>query len=274
MKKIVFSLIITLGILTFKPSARAQDHSHFYVGAAGTNQNDKLIITNAPDFVTTTGYVKTLNYATTGQFAGYFEGNITFEAKAAFNAFGDSVTGSAALGSWIHAQITSVDGPADGAFSFWDAGATNPTVSVACGSTSTNTWYISNNNGVAGTDPFGHIHGRRFATSKPGIYVVSFKALDRSINGASGGPIHTDSDVMKVYFQAGFNLASVVRTGNVSTATFGAITNKTFYLEANSDLSNTNWTSINFVAGNDYFLSLNETNASSPRFYRMRITTP
>jgi hypothetical protein len=273
MKKILFSLIITAGLLA-KYSANAQDHSHFYVGAVGTNQNDKLLITNAADFVTTTGYVKTLNYTNGGQYAGYYEGNVTFEAKAALNALGDPVSGSAALGSWIHAQIASVEGPAGGAFTFWDVGATNPTVSVPCGSTSTNTWFISNNNGVAGTDPFGHIHGRRFAASKAGIYTVSFKALDRSTNGVGGGPIHTDSDVMKVYFQAGINLAPIARTGNVSKATFGATTNKTFYLEANGDLSNTNWTGIGSVAGNDYFLSLNETNATSPRFYRIRVTTP
>src|SRR5687767_2656798 len=116
MKQILFNLAIAFSSLTAIHSAFAQDHGHFYVGALGTNQNDQLIITNAADFVTTSGYVKTLTYTNGGRYAGYFEGNITFEALAANNALGDPVPGSAALGSWIHAQIISVEGPADGVF--------------------------------------------------------------------------------------------------------------------------------------------------------------
>jgi hypothetical protein len=250
----------------------AQDHGHFYVGATGTNQNDQLIITNAADFATASGYVKTLNYTNGGLYAGYFEGNITFEAKNANNIFGDPVSGSAALGSWIHAQITSVEGPTGGVFSFWDAGATVPTFNILSGTTSTNTWTVSANNGAPGTNPYGHIHGRRFTANKPGIYTVAFKALDRSTNGAGGGPIHTDSEILKVYFQAGFNIVSLARAGDVNTITFGGMFNRTFDLEANSDLSTTNWTSVGSVPGSDYFLSLSETNAISPRFYRLRIT--
>ena len=274
MKKNLFSLFILLGLFSLSLSARAQDHGHLYVGAAGTNQNDPLIITNAADFVTTSGYLKTLNFTNAGRYAGYFEGNITFEAKPAFNALGDPVSGSAALGAWVHAQITSVEGPAGGVFSFWEAGAVVPTINVPCGTTSTNTWAISNNNGVPGTDPFGHIHGRRFTATKAGLYVVTFKALDRSGNGGSGGPIHADSDTLSVYYQAGFNIVSISRVGGVATATFGGPTNRIFHLEANSDLATTNWNSVSSIPGNDYFLSLSETNASSPRFYRLEVTTP
>ena len=274
MNKILFSLVIGFGFLALKHSAKAQDHSHFYVGAEGTNQNDKLLITNAAVFVTNTGYVKTLNFTNGGQYAGYYEGNVTFEAKAAFNAFGDPVSSSAALGSWIHGRLHRLKGQPVVRSIFWEAGAIVPTISVSNGSTSTNTWFISNNNGAPGTDPFGHIHGRRFSATKPGIYSIGFKAVDRSTNGAGGGPIHTDSDVLKVYFQAGINIVSLSRTGNVNTAIFCATTNKTFYLEANSDLSSTNWTSVNFIAGNVFFLSLSETNVTSPRFYRIRVTTP
>ena len=274
MKKILFVSAIVLGSFTATFSAFAQDHGHFYVGAAGTNQNDQLIITNATDFATNTGYVKTLTFTNAGRYAGYFQGNITFEALSAFNFLGDPISGSAALGSWIHAQIVSVEGPANGVFSFWEAGATVPTINIPCGTTSTNTWHISNNNGAPETDPFGHIHNRRFTATTPGVYVVSFKALDRSSNGVGGGPIHTDSEILKVYFQAGINLASFSRTGNFTTATFGGMANNTFHLEANSDLSTTNWTSVDSIAGSDYFLTLSETNTASQRFYRLRVTSP
>jgi hypothetical protein len=119
MKKILFNFAIAFSALTAIQSAFSQDHGHFYVGAAGTNQNDQLVITNAADFATNTGYVKTLLYTNAGAYAGYFQGNITFEALSAFNVFGDPISGSAALGSWIHAQISSVDGPADGVFGFF-----------------------------------------------------------------------------------------------------------------------------------------------------------
>ena len=244
MKKILFTFATLLGVLSVKPIAHAQDHGHFYVGASGTNQNDPLLIANAADFVTTSGYVKTLTHTNGGRYAGYFQGNITFEAKPAYNALGDPVSGSAAPGSWVHAQITSVEGPVGGEFSFWEAGATVPTINIPCGTTSTNIWVVSNNNGAPGTDPFGHIHGRRFTATKAGIYTVTFKASDRSGNGAGGGPVHTESDSLKVYFQAGFNVASIVRNGQVTTVVFGGLTNRTFFLETNSDLASTNWTSV------------------------------
>lgn len=271
MKEILFHLAITFSSLNAIHSAFPQDHGHFYVGAMGTNQNDQLVITNAADFATNSGYVKTLTYTNGRRYAGYYQGNITFEALPAKNALGDPVSGSAALGSWLHAQITSVEGPAGGAFGFWEAGATEPTIHIPCGSTSTNVWVISNNNGAPETDPFGHIHGRRFTATKPGIYVVALKSSDRSANGMGGGPIHSDSEILNVYFQADFNIASVTRTGEVNTVTFGGMAGRNFHLKANSNLSTTNWTSVGSVPGSDYFLLLNETNASGQRFYRIKV---
>jgi hypothetical protein len=112
MKKFIFGSLLAVGFINAVQSGFAQDHGHFYVGAVGTNQNDQLVITNAADFATNTGYVKTLLYTNAGAYAGYYQGNITFEAKSALDVFGDPASGSAARGSWIYAQITSVEGPA------------------------------------------------------------------------------------------------------------------------------------------------------------------
>src|SRR5215203_4831474 len=120
MKNILLNLAFTFSSLAAIHSAFAQDYGHFYFGAAGTNQNDQLTITNAADFAMNTGYLKTLTYTNGGRYAGYFEGSIAIEALAANNALGDPVPGSAALGAWIYAQITSVEGPAGGAFAFWE----------------------------------------------------------------------------------------------------------------------------------------------------------
>ncbi|MEO5804131.1 MAG: hypothetical protein ABIR24_11440 [Verrucomicrobiota bacterium] len=273
MKKILVSLIIILNSFAIHFSF-AQDHGHLYVGATSTNQGAPLLITNAADFVTDSGYVKTLSFTNGGKYAGYFDGNITFEAKPAYNALGDPVAGSAALGAWVHAQIVSVDGPVGGGFGFWEAGALAPTFNIPCGTISTNTWALSNNGGAPGTDPFGHIHGRRFTATKPGIYTVAFKALDRCTNGTGGGPIHTDSDILKVYFQAGINISSITRIQNVVSVRFGSLLSQTFYLESNDNCTTTNWNSVGSVPGNDNFQTLTDTNGSLENFYRIRVTNP
>ncbi len=270
MKNIRFTSAVAISLFSFLTSAISQDHGHFYVGANGKNQDAPLVIANATAFTTNINYVKTLTYTNAGRYAGYFQGNITFEALPATNALGDAVSGGAALGSWVHAQIASVEGPERGEFAFWESGAIVPTISIPSGTTATNIWHVSNNNGVEGTDPFGHLHGRRFTATKPGLYTVGFKAVDRSTNGSDGGAIHTDSDILHMYFQAGITIVSQTQTNDINTVTFGGLLNRTFHLEANHDLSNTNWTSVGSIAGDDYFLSLTETNASSPRFYRIR----
>ncbi|MEO5802766.1 MAG: hypothetical protein ABIR24_04490, partial [Verrucomicrobiota bacterium] len=61
MEKILFSLIIILNSFAIH-SSFAQDHGHLRFGAASTNQGAPLLITNAADFVTDSGYVKTLSF--------------------------------------------------------------------------------------------------------------------------------------------------------------------------------------------------------------------
>lgn len=255
-------------------SASAQDHGHFYVGATTPSQGAQLVIQNAADFINTSDYVKTLNFTNGGRYAGFFEGNITFEAKSSTDVFGDPDPNSAALGAWIFAQITAVEGPVGGAFNFWESNATSPSFTIPSGSSSTNEWAISQNNGAPGTNPFGHIHGRRFTATLPGIYTVTFRAVDHSTNGTGGGAIHTPSDTLKVSFQAGINVASITRSANGSAIRFGSLLGRTFYLEANSSLSTTNWNEISSVSGDDHFLTLNDTNNSAAQFYRIRVSNP
>src|SRR5262249_43998498 len=145
-----------------------------YVGATGLDQGDPLTLENAADFSTNSSYIKTLTYTNGGSYAGFYQGNITFQVTGATTP---------APGALIYAQIVSVEGPAGGAFAFWEAGATNPTISVACGTKGTNAYQLSANDGSPGSDPYGHIHGRRFTASKPGIYTVGLKALDLCTNG-------------------------------------------------------------------------------------------
>jgi hypothetical protein len=271
-----FLSLVGFCALVLANAARAQDHGHLFVGAVAKTPGSALAITNAPDLNTASRFVKTLVFAPTNSasaYRGYFNGNITFEALAATNQLGFEVDGGAAPGAWIHAQILSVEGPAGGAFGFWET-TNGPAFSIPCGSTSTNIWIVSSNGGAPGTDPFGHIHGRRFTATTAGIYTVRFRALDLSTNGPGGGPIHAPSEVVSVFFQAGVNVAPLSRNGVTNRITIGTVANQTFYLEASDDLATTNWTEIGTVAGTDRFESVEETVTGAGRFYRVRVTTP
>jgi hypothetical protein len=287
MKKILSLAAITIVALQ---TSSAQQHAHLYIGATNTAQNTPLYFQNGADFETASSYIKTLTLTTllfTNQSTGgittnsLYSGNITFTVLAATLGRGGPVPDAPALGSTIYAQIVSVDGPPGGAFSFWDTGATNPTITLASGTTGTNTFRLSENDGSPDSDPYGHIHGRRFTvrTNTPGIYTVGFRAFDVSSNGTGGGPIHAPSGILKFYFQTGINIASIKKTGTLAAVTFGTLSNSvanpTYRLEYNDSLGNTNWTEIGSAAGSDTLRTLDDTSATNPqRFYRIKVTTP
>ncbi len=271
MKNSLISSLAAFALTALAESAIAQDHGHLNIGAVGTNQNDQLIFDNGGIFETSYGYIKTLTYTNAFRYAGYYQGNITLTGLAGTPAHLGPVPNAAALGSQLFAQLVSVDGPPGGEFAFWENGATTPTISLTCGSTGTNVWRASENDGSPGTDPYGHFHGRRFTATKPGIYTVGLGALDLSTNGAGGGPIHTPSEVLKIYFQAGVNLASVARTGNVANVTFGGMANWDFMLQCSTNLSGNDWFDLGSIPGADALQIISDTKATNGlRLYRVR----
>ena len=265
-------ILAAISLAAFSQSVNAQDHGHLNVGAVSTSQNAQLTFDNGADFATNVDYVYTLSRATNGTYNGYFQGNITLTALAATTAHSGPIPNAPALGSFIYAQLVGVDGPAGGAFGFWESGATNPTIQLACGTTGTNTWNLSQNNGAAGTDPYGHIHGRRFTATQPGFYTVSFRALDFSTNGTGGGAIHTASDILKIYFQAGINIQSIEPDDDHTHVRFGAKLGTNWIVQATSSLSATNWQDVGTPqVGNDYIKEvLDETPVEGMRFFRVK----
>jgi hypothetical protein len=267
----IIKMALACGLLLGSPTVRAQ-HGHTDVGAVGTNQNDQLIWANGADFVTGSGYVKWLELTNGGIYSNFFQGNITHTVLPATAPAGGPDPRAPALGARIVGTVSSVDGPPGGAFGFWDTNFfTGPRSEVPVGGTNTNTFFISANNGAPGADPFGHIHGRRMSLSKPGLYKVGFKALDISTNGQGGGPIHTPSDELVIYFQAGVNLM----VSNKTNIVYGSIVNRNHILEYSTNLAQTNWTALATNAGNDHFQTVRDANAAgAQRFYRQRITIP
>jgi hypothetical protein len=266
-------ILAAIGVAAAPHTAPGQDHGHLNVGAVGTSQSDPLLFDNGSVFATNSDYVYTLTYTDTGKYAGYYQGNITLTALAATPAHAGPVPNAPALGSLISAQLVSVDGPPGGAFAFWESGATNPTISLACGTTGTNTWRLSENDGSPGSDPYGHIHGRRFSATKPGVYTVAFRAFDFSTNGADGGPIHAPSDALKVYFQAGVNIKSIEPDVDHTHVTFAAPVGNSWIVQAADTVgSNAVWTTISTpVPGDDYFHEITDDHVvEGRRFYRTK----
>ncbi len=269
-------ILATAAFLTATISLHAQiDHGHINAGAVGTTQNDKLIFANAPDFSSNSGYVKTLTFTNGGTYAGYYQANVTFTALPRTSLNGGPDPSAPAFGSFIQVRIVSVDGPAGGAFGFWDAGATAPTISVASGGTSSNMWKLSQSDGSPGSDPYGHIHGRRLTVTKPGIYKVGFKLFDTSTNGVAGGPIHTPSDVLTVYFQGDVNLLSIEPDVDHAHIRFSAPLGTNWQLQTSTTIGKSSiWTNVGpATVGDDYFHEFEHDGAViGNRFYRVKVS--
>ena len=260
-------------VLTAQFNTFAADHGHLNAGAIGLKQGDKLTFDNGADFTSSSGYVKTLTYTNGATYAGYYQGNVTLTALPQTAANAGPVPNAPAPGSFIKVQLISVDGPPGGAFGFWETGATNPTVSLASGQTGTNMWALSQNDGSPGSDPYGHIHGRRQTVTKPGIYKVSFRLFDTSTNGVGGMPIHTPSDVITVCFQGGVNLQSLEPDVDHTHVRFSAPLGTNWQLQATSELGpNATWVNVGASAvGDDYFHEVeDDTPVQGNRFWRIK----
>lgn len=271
MKLTFKSLFILGGALFALPFNSFAQHGHLNAGATGQNQNDQLVFANAQDFITTSGYVKTLTNAVTGTYAGYFHGGIT--PTALFNS---TDAGAPAPGSFIQMELQSVEGPAGGEFSLWESGATTPTYSIASGQTAAHRFDLSSGDGSPGSDPGGHIHGRRWTSTVPGIYKVWFRLFDVSTNGAEGGPIHTPSEPLEVHFQAGVNFQTITQgTGGVHVH-FGAQNARTLQVERSLQLGPAaDWQPVGAAAaGTDHFVEvIDDAPPAAGAFYRVKEPT-
>lgn len=218
---------LTLGLGLAVSGVQAQ---HVNAGALGTGQ---LYFQNVSGFVNSSGFVITNREITLLQGApaltspGLFEvSGLSFTALGATsNSVHNSSPFAASLGSFIELRLETVlSGPVGGTFSFWDHDAiTSPTYSLGVGASGTSLIELSDVSlgaGTVGGDPYGHLHGRRYAVNLPGDYVVGFRLIDTSVNGPGGGPIQTPSDLYLLTFHA-VPEPSVIALGVLSMAAWG-----------------------------------------------------
>jgi hypothetical protein len=279
--KQLFSLksLLACAALASAGGAWAQDHGHLYISAYSTNAGAQLYFDNGDIFAATSTYVKTLNFQSSAasRYFGHYDGNITVTPRSFSTGHGaDYGPFAAAPGSVIHFQITDVKGPAGGAFEFWETTGSAPAFSIPVGGGASNLVKVTLANGAPGDNPYGHIHGRRFTATSPGIYSVTFRAFDLSTNGPGGGAIHTPSDPLTIVFQAGFNIASVARTNNVATIKIGTALSHNFTVLGTTNILDTNaWTTVASTGrGDDHFRTVQDSAATNAmKMYRV-VATP
>jgi len=272
--KVVFGLVIA-GLW---PVALMAQHIHLNAGATSTTQDAPLYFVNGATYNTDAGYDVYLSFTNLGSFAGLYQGaGATFAAQPSTLDNGGPAFAHAAEGAFLQLQFVSMTGPPGGVFGVWMQEFGNPSVShplftLPVGTTNgTNLIALSENDGSAGSDPYGHIHGRTFTATKPGLYTLGCRIFDTSSNGPGGGPIHTPSTLYYFYFQAGLTISSYAKSANEFSVTFGTTAGKTNYVESTSSLSAPNWVTIAgpFIGNNH--LQTATTNSTAPRlFFRLR----
>lgn len=231
-------------VLALAVPAQAQ-HGHLNAGALGTNLTDKLYFVNGALFAAESGYIRQMTYMTTGAYSNYYAGNISFTALPATTNNGGPAFNHPALGSFVVAEITSVEGPAGGAFGFWESGARTPSYSIPSGTTNGTSWFelsdITMGAGLPEADPYGHIHGRQFTLSQPGTYKVGFTLKDI----ADYYPVHSDSDIFYITFSAGYRLEMPMVTNSMFAFHVNPAGSTNLHVEAAESLStNTTWLSL------------------------------
>ncbi len=201
-------LIVTATLVA--NSIHAQ-HGHLEAGATAPTEGSPLIFANGDTFAAQHGFVQPLVLATDGPYAGYYHGNITMTVRAATLQRGGPEPNHPALGAELSIELMAVEGPSGGTFAFWEHGSTTPTISLLAGATGTERWILSENGGAAGSDPYGHVHGRRLTADSPGIYTVTFRLHDESTHGTDGTALHVASEPLQVRFIAGDGIPVTTR---------------------------------------------------------------
>jgi len=279
--------LICLGQLVFA-SALAQ-HAHIYAGATNQTAGTPLWFVNGVLWDTNSygGYTQSpacifLEANIPDEYPGLYQTATTFSALPATIFTGGPSANAAALGTYIELRFVSLQGPAGGTLTVWDENLNPPqptalfTIPVGA-SNGTNRFNLSEGDPFdPESDPYGHIHGRRFTLNKPGLYTLGLQLLDTANNGG-GGPVQSPSAITYFYLQAGLTLSDFSRSNNVVTARFGLPGFSDYVLEASATPAGTNWTTISTITGTSHseLRWVTDTNATAPkRFYRLRQTTP
>jgi hypothetical protein len=265
-------------ILSFATLPIQAQHVHVNAGAIDTIQGAQLYFPNGNAFDANAGYNVYLTFTNSGSFANLYQGaGVTFTALASTLDNGGPAFGHAADGAFLQLQFVSMSGPPGGEFGVWMQSPASPGVSSQLFSLpvgtdgGTSMLALSENDGSPGSDPYGHIHGRTFAATKPGLYKLGCRIIDTSSNGAGGGPVHPPSNLYYFYFQAGLTISSWAEEPGTFSVTFGTQVGVTYHLESTSQITATVWESVaGPFTGDNHLRTVVGDSDISPRFFRIR----
>ncbi|MBN8247382.1 MAG: hypothetical protein J0L84_08055, partial [Verrucomicrobia bacterium] len=171
--------LLALGCLAGVPAGLA--HEHLAAGARVSEAGSALFFVNAANFAADSGYVFPLELAVDGVAAGFHQVAFSFVCQPATLDYGGPAPFHPVLGARIEAQFETVEGPAGGEVEFWEAGtddepATGITWRMPVGGGSFSLRVpVSQNDGQPDADPFGHVHGRIFSATLPGLYRLGIR---------------------------------------------------------------------------------------------------
>lgn len=274
-------LVRLLHLTLFASALRGSAHEHINAGAQSQAEGTPLFFQNAGSYNTNSGFVFMLTRATNGPYAGFFQ-----TTALSFTSIGLGFFDPPASGTLTRLRFVALTGPAGGSFGIWDVPGFNeeqePSGSLAfslpAGTTNgANSILLSENDGEPGADPGGHIHGRAYSATLPGLYVVLVQAYDASANGPGGSPLHTPSALLPIYFHAGNSITSFTCDGLNFSATFPTAVGSTYYVQTTTNLAPPAvWQDASGpITGNNHFQA-----ASAPLpdatagYFRLRVTTP
>jgi len=275
-----FIAAAALAAAAFTP-ARAQ-HIHIAAGAESGLPGSKLFFSNGflYDVNSYGGVTPACVYMSANDpfYPGLYQSSATFTALPATMWTGGPTPYAAEQGAHIEMTFLSVEGPKGGGISLWvenEEGTSKTLMFTMPSGTFGATHRINLSEGVdfPEYDPFGHIHGRRFTASKPGLYTVGVQLVDTSAFGLGGGPLHSPSDTNYFYFQAGLHINEMVKTNSTVSVRFGAQAFNNYYLDVATNLPAATWEPIDIIVGGNHsdlhwMSDHNATNNS--RFYRIR----
>lgn len=219
----------------------AAAHQHLNAGAYGSQPGAGLYFVNGSRFAAESGYVVGMEHSADGVHAGLYRGGITLTALPSSLDYGGPTFDHAAPGAHLEVVVVDVDGPAGGRFGFWEQEdgeeGTRLTFDVPVGTRGgTNRFSLSETDGSPGVDPYGHVHGRVFTCSEPGLYTVGLRVVDTSGNGAGGGPLHGESEVYRLRYQAGVSVGGIEVVEGGVRVWFGALEGYRYQLETSGEL--------------------------------------
>jgi len=184
-----------------------------------------------------------------------------YASQLTFSAFDNAAP--PANGALVRIEILAVTGPAGGSVSFWDTFESSPAITRASG------WVagISDQPAIDVSEDesgYGHIHGRVFTMNKPGVYQVTFRAMDTT------GEYDPSLPFVVEFTALATPQLSIRFDGGMISLTFESRSDLVYDVQSTTTLDWDDWTTINTLDGNGQLIEFEDPLAGRPRvFYRL-----